>query len=134
MVVENYKVSEPEVQKMELFKLADFVLREQNAPQVASINFVCQNDIQKLNKEYRGIDKPTDVLSFETDIEEDMGDIFICVDVARENAKKFNTSLEDELRLLVTHGMLHLCGYDHIDEKEAEVMEAEEDRCLKAAL
>lgn len=115
-----------------LINLSKFVLDCENRDAVASVNFVSQEEIHKLNKTYRDVDSPTDVLSFESDIDGDLGDIFICVEVAEENAKKFNTTIENELKLLVVHGCLHLCGYDHINEDEASVMEAREEEILDA--
>lgn len=112
--------------------LVNFVLDSEGKDAVASVNFIDKQDIQKLNKKYRNIDKPTDVLSFESDIEGDLGDIFICREVAQENAKKFNTTLDKEINLLVVHGLLHLCGYDHIEDEDAEVMEAREEELLDA--
>lgn len=115
-------------------KLAIFVLDKQgHLDDCASINFVSKEEIHKLNKKYRDIDKPTDVLSFEAeDIDGDLGDIFICADVAYENSQKFNTSLNSELELLIVHGMLHLCGYDHISDDEAKIMENKEEEILDA--
>lgn len=110
--------------------LAEFCINKEGLDACASINFVTKEKIRELNKTYRNIDSTTDVLSFESDIEGDIGDIFICLEIAEENAKKLGTSLESELRLLVVHGMLHLCGYDHIDEKEAQIMEAREEEIL----
>lgn len=110
--------------------LAKFVLEAEGKDAVASVNFVDKAEIHKLNKQYRNIDAPTDVLSFESDIEGDLGDIFICKEVAAENAKKFGTSLENELNLLVVHGCLHLCGYDHMNDDEAKIMEAREEEIL----
>lgn len=77
--------------------------------------------IQKLNSQYRGKSKPTDVLSFSR-IEkntfpllqnDDLGDVLICWDIAKKQAKAYATSLEDELARLTVHGVLHLFGYDH---------------------
>lgn len=142
-VVENYNDVEEDFSSLKLSSLAQFVLEHEckyeNA--YASINFINISEIHKLNKLYRGIDKPTDVLSFECDgVSDDfvsngdfeLGDIFICYEVASQNAKKFNSSIDSEIKLLVVHGMLHLCGYDHINEDEAKVMEAKEDKILDA--
>jgi len=77
-------------------------------------------EIQKINKEYRNIDKPTDVLSFplENLPNTPLGSIIISVDMAKEYAKLYKHSIEDEIKLLFLHGLLHLLGYDHeIDEK-----------------
>ncbi len=77
-------------------------------------------EIQKINKKYRNIDKPTDVLSFplENLPNTPLGSIIISVDMAKEYAKLYKHSIEDEIKLLFLHGLLHLLGYDHeIDEK-----------------
>lgn len=112
--------------------LSKFVLDYEKKDAVVSLNFISRDEIHELNKTYRNVDSPTDVLSFESDIDGDLGDIFICVDVAEENASKFNTTLENELKLLVVHGCLHLCGYDHVDDEEAKIMEAREEEILDA--
>lgn len=142
-ILENYDDNTKDFSYLNLSSLAQFVLKKEckrdNA--CASINFVNTSTIHKLNKNYRGVDSPTDVLSFECDgISDDftneeifeLGDIFICADIAKENANKFNTSIESEIQLLVVHGMLHLCGYDHIEEDEAILMESKEDEILDA--
>jgi probable rRNA maturation factor len=66
--------------------------------------------IQELNRRFRRKNKPTDVLSFPN---EDGGDIAICAEIARDNARRFGHSPGEELKILVLHGMLHLAGYDH---------------------
>jgi probable rRNA maturation factor len=77
---------------------------------------ICHNDyIQELNKEYRGIDKPTDVLSFPL---EDMpyspiGTIIISADYVADKAKEYGHTLNEEFTLLYIHGLLHILGYDH---------------------
>lgn len=125
----------------------------QRKVQVA-ISFVSSDEIQKLNKENRGIDKPTDVLSFPTlnlvplqkinmkdpeircDIDPEtkhlmLGDIVICEDVARKNAEEYGHSFEREICYLVVHGFLHLLGYDHMEEDDKIVMRALEEAVLK---
>ena len=85
------------------------------------------------------MDRPTDVLSFECDgaIVEDgseiclLGDIVICPEVCKNQCEDFGNTFEEELRLLTCHGVLHLLGYDHIEDDEAEVMEAKEREILK---
>ncbi len=93
--------------------------------------------IHPLNQQYRGIDKPTDVLSFamgegEEVFEQDptLGDVIISVETAQRQADARGHSLEQELRVLLVHGILHLLGYDHEEDAEAELMEAEERRLL----
>jgi probable rRNA maturation factor len=100
-------------------------------PAQASLVFVDEALMAKLNLEYRSKDYPTDVLSFAIDDLSDeqaelIGDIIICPSVARENAKGNGNSFIDELALLVVHGALHLLGMDHEDDSEALVMEERE--------
>jgi probable rRNA maturation factor len=93
-------------------------------PIVVSVIFVNNDTIQELNKNYRNLDKPTDVLSFENidDIYE-IGDIFISIDKVEEQAKELNHSFEFELVYLAVHGFLHCLGYDHIEDDEAQEMD-----------
>lgn len=96
--------------------------------------------IHPLNRDYRGKDAPTDVLSFaqregEAAAEDDpvLGDVIISVETARRQAVEHGISLLQELRVLLTHGLLHLLGYDHLTEEERAEME-EEERALLAHL
>ena len=94
--------------------------------------------IHKINKEYRGVDRPTDVISFaledEPDIKLDhriLGDIYISIDKAREQANEYGHSLKRELCFLTVHGVLHLLGYDHMkSKKDEEVMFGKQDKIL----
>ena len=76
-----------------------------------SFAFVGPKEIRRLNKIYRNIDKPTDILSFPLDKKE--GEIYICKSEARKEAKKFDRKYENFIDFLVIHGMVHLKGYDH---------------------
>ena len=106
-----------------------------------SLSYVDEEEMHALNKEWRGIDRTTDVLSFEcdsafdADIPDDMtlelGDIILAPEVIARQAPGFGNSPADECRLMLVHGMLHLLGYDHIQDGEAEVMEAREDELLR---
>ena len=98
-------------------------------------------EIRSLNSQYRGIDRPTDVLSF-SQLEGDdlptgngpllLGDIVISLERAREQARDLGVSMEDELHRLFIHGLLHLMGYDHEGSAaEAERMREVEDRLSK---
>ena len=92
-----------------------------------SIAILSSAEIKKLNKIYRQKNKVTDVLSFNLDDEQILGEIVICLDQAKKQAKEKKTSLQAELKLLVVHGTLHLLGYDHeINTASAERQEAEE--------
>ena len=81
----------------------------------ATIAFVSDKTIRQFNRQFRGIDKATDVLSFpagDTD-ESNLGDIAISVDTAAAQAKENGLKFDEEVAQLILHGLLHLCGYDH---------------------
>ena len=92
-----------------------------------SVTFVSLEEIHELNREYRQVDSPTDVLSFPQfdDLDElpeegeiMLGDVVICSDRAKEQAEEFGHSFEREIIYLFVHSVLHLLGYDHLDEGE----------------
>jgi probable rRNA maturation factor len=96
---------------------------------VMSIIIVDNDYIHKINKEYRNIDRETDVISFALeegeDIEEPvktLGDIYISIDRVYSQAKEYGHSVKRELFFLVTHGFLHLLGYDHMNKEDEEKM------------
>lgn len=95
---------------------------------LVSLSFVTPKRIQTLNKQYRKINKPTDVLSFNADpamqspVEFELGDIVICPSYATKEAKRRAISAREELLRLMIHGVLHLKGYDHATEDEEMVM------------
>ena len=82
--------------------------------------------IRRLNREYRGKDQPTDVLSFDIgdglDAGEPFGDVVISVETARRQARDYEAPLQTEILRLLVHGTLHLCGYDHRERREAARM------------
>lgn len=85
-------------------------------------------EIWSLNRQFRGVDRPTDVLSFPADEEEYLGDIFISVDRLLAQAEEYGHSAEREFAFLLVHGLLHLMGYDHHDpEKEQEMFTKQEE-------
>lgn len=106
-----------------------------------SLSYVDEDEMHELNREWRGIDRTTDVLSFECDsaFDEDipvdeiveLGDVILAPEVIVRQAPGFGNSAADECRLMLVHGLLHLLGYDHIEDDEAEVMEAREDALLR---
>lgn len=93
--------------------------------EVAECSVVLGDDsfVQGLNRDYRGQDKPTNVLSFPQDMPM-MGDIIFAVETIIREAQEQNKSFDAHLTHLAVHGSLHLLGYDHIDDDEAEEMEA----------
>lgn len=109
-----------------------------------SLSFVDKEKIKELNRDFRSIDKVTDVLSFpiEDFFNEDrktllkkpylmLGDIVICIDVARNQAKDLGHSFERELMYLTCHSILHLLGYDHIKEDDKKIMRSKEKEVMK---
>lgn len=100
-----------------------------------TIRLVNQDESQQLNHQYRSKDKPTNVLSFPFEVPEGieldlLGDLIICVDVVEQEAKEQGKQLLAHWAHMVVHGCLHLLGYDHIDEQEAEEMEALETQII----
>lgn len=104
-----------------------------------SISFVDKDEIHRLNKEYRGVDRPTDVLSFPMDedffiegVDTMLGDIVICMDIAKEQAEDFGHSLDREIMYLTAHSCLHLLGYDHMEQEEKLAMRSREKEVMKS--
>ncbi|MDE6583265.1 MAG: rRNA maturation RNase YbeY [Clostridia bacterium] len=125
-----------------LFEVAGKVLNEDFSGVSVSLNFVDENEIQRLNKEFRDTDKCTDVLSFpnlnksakqslkefdkERNIDDNMlflGDIVICKKVAYAQSKEYGHSKKREICFLALHGLLHLLGYDHIESEDEKIMQ-----------
>lgn len=105
-----------------------------------SVTFVEAEEIRELNRDYRDNDKVTDVLSFPqfddlNDIpdfgEICLGDVVICKDRAAEQAEEFGHSFEREIIYLFTHSILHLLGYDHMEEEEKKEMRAREEEVME---
>lgn len=125
-----------------LNKMITYAAEKENVPREAemSINFADNEEIQRLNRNYRQIDRPTDVISFalqdevegEIDIIGEgiplaLGDIVISVDKVKDQAKEYEHSFERELSFLAVHGFLHLLGYDHSrPEEEKEMFQKQE--------
>ena len=100
-----------------------------------TVRLVENSEMCELNREYRGKDSPTNVLSFpcDWDLPDEprlLGDIVIAVQVVNEEAKTQKKKMEAHWAHIVIHGLLHLLGYDHIDENDAEIMETLEKRIL----
>lgn len=112
------------------------LIEEEEEPPDSTVNiiFVSDRKIATLNREYRGKSGATDVLSFNIDNEsgEDntFGEIYISTDTAARNAATLKTGFYNEILHLCCHGFLHLLGYDHENDKDAEIMEARERRYL----
>ena len=96
------------------------------------IAFTDDDTIRNLNSQYRDIDRPTDVLSFPQDMENNiLGDIIVSVEKAKVQAEEKQHDLEQEMALLVAHGFLHLLGYDHAEPEEEKRMFSLQDRLLQ---
>ena len=120
------------------------VLHEERVavPWEAGLSFVAADEMTSLNADFRGIDRPTDVLAFgaddgsapRADCEPRLvGDVVICPSVAASNAAASDSTIDDELALLVVHGALHLLGYDHLDDADAALMQGREQELLGLA-
>ena len=144
--------SEQEIAEAVISETLDY----EDCPYEVQINIILTSneEIHQINLEQRGVDAPTDVLSFPmiefaypsdfTVLESDgidsfdpetgellLGDIVISVDKVIEQAEKYNHGIKREYAFLITHSMLHLFGYDHMDELERENMELKQDEILK---
>ena len=108
------------------------------------VSIVSSDEIRSLNKEYREIDKETDVLSFpqfedvnqlidnlDDEIETLLGDVVICYEVAEKQAEEYGTGIKRELVYLFVHSIFHLLGYDHMNDEEKKVMRAKEDAVME---
>ncbi|MBQ0105050.1 MAG: rRNA maturation RNase YbeY [Armatimonadetes bacterium] len=126
------------INQTEIIRLTEYILKIYGMERCeVSISFVSDVEIQNLNRQYRNIDRPTDVLSFALAEGEEMpddtmlGDIVISYDTAEKQAKEFNHPLEIEINHLICHSMLHLFGFDHIKEEDRKEMFSEHRQILK---
>ncbi len=105
---------------------------------VFNIIFIDNEEIRKINREYRNVDRETDVISFALEdnmdvVYEDfrlLGDIYISYEKAIEQAELYNHSVKREVFFLATHGILHLLGYDHMEEEDEKVMFGKQNELL----
>lgn len=121
-----------EIQELEeIKKLIEYAIKIEELNNVEFNIIIVDNEtIHKLNKEYRGIDRPTDVLTFALEDNSDielpdvrlLGDIYISLDKTKEQSKEYGHSFLRELAFLSIHGFLHLLGYDHMEKAEEEKM------------
>lgn len=120
-------------------KIAKSAEKELNLPDdyEISVTFVRSQTIHKINRDYRGIDRPTDVISFAIrdddffcEEEKDLGDLFINVNYCKKQAKEYGHSEKREMGFLFTHGLLHCLGYDHMKEEDEKVMFDLQDKIL----
>jgi len=98
---------------------------------IISVVLMDNQAVHALNKQYRGIDSPTDVLSFENDSDPyEIGDVFISVEKVVEQAKELEHSFEYELAFIALHGFLHCLGYDHITDEDNAEMNSVQDEIM----
>ncbi len=124
--------AEEEVKEAEdLPKLLEYALSYLHLQNVLfNIIFVTREEIHRINKEYRGVDRETDVISFALEDDDTfvktevrvLGDIYICYEKAKEQAVSYGHSLQREVSFLTIHGLLHLLGYDHMTKEDEEKM------------
>ena len=149
MIEVNYNaISELPNEEKLIKEVVSRVLEEEKVLPELDVYITLTNneEIHKINKEYRDVDRPTDVLSFpmyerdeiaglkndtDDEIEKILGDIIVSIEKVREQAEEYGHSFERELAYLVTHGMLHLLGYDHMIEEEKAVMRKREEEILE---
>ncbi|CAL1522924.1 Endoribonuclease YbeY [Bacillus subtilis] len=145
IVDETGSVSEEMLEEVE--NLLQFAAEREGVQDQAevSVTIVSNDDIHQINKEYRGKDAPTDVISFALEEEGEgeieivgadmppvLGDIIISADRTREQAEEYNHSFKRELGFLAVHGFLHLLGYDHMTKEEEEEMFTKQKELLDA--
>lgn len=113
-----------------LYELLDLSIKKLKVDGIFSVVFISDEEIHEMNLKYRGIDRPTDVISFALNDSKDefeckikvLGDIYISIPRMKEQAKEYGHSEKRELSFLTIHGLLHLLGYDHMTEDEEKVM------------
>lgn len=131
MKVNFYNKTKEDVK--ELKKLLKDIFKTVNENYEFNVIFVSNKKIKELNKTYRNIDKETDVLSFPDEDGNYIGDIFISLEKAKEQALEYKHSLSREVGFLTVHGYLHLLGYDHQTKLEEKEMRALEENILTKA-
>lgn len=138
-----------DIEKLEKFfdeekitKFTDYIVKDEYRKEYAeneyylSLTITTNDVIQEINNTYRGKNMPTDVISFAYNETENvgplnvLGDIIISIDRVKEQAEDYGHSVEREFYYVLCHGMLHLLGYDHIDEEDKKIMRKREEEIL----
>lgn len=122
----DYKDSRWKRYNIDFSAVANVVVGTTHKKSEVSIILTDDKEIHELNRQYRNIDKPTNVLSFELGDDILLGDIYISLDTVMREAKELNITVEEHTAHMVVHGVLHLLGYDHIKDDDAIVMETKE--------
>ena len=151
MALFSVDCDQAEFTRLQEFESALGGLAESDCPLCVEISLVSEEEIQTLNREHRGVDRVTDVLSFPAmdgikgkpllaaehpfDTDEEgrlfLGSLAICTERAKEQAQEYGHSYERELYYLATHGILHCLGYDHEEEQDKEEMRAREEDVMQ---
>lgn len=145
MTDENNRLTEEQRQLVESILIYTAEQEEVDPNSELSVTFVSNDEIQEINREWRGKDQATDVISFameelgEDEIDfgllEDepvvLGDLIISVERCREQAAEYGNHFERELGFLAVHGFLHLLGYDHIEKADEEIMTKRQEEILR---
>lgn len=139
--IEIFNQTEKEIEELgELKRVLEYALKKENLEKVEfNIIIVDNSFIHELNKNYRGIDRETDVITFALEDEEVvingsdirvLGDIYISIDKAKMQAEEYHHSLKRELIFLAVHGFYHLLGYDHMNEEDEKIMFSRQEEVL----
>ncbi|VEU81005.1 putative metal-dependent hydrolase [Haploplasma axanthum] len=137
MIMEINFYNQTELETKEYEAIIKNALKNQKNEKSMEIVFVTPNQIHEMNKTYRDVDRPTDVLSFPNDDDKDtsIGDIFINLEQAFSQASEYGHRIEREVAFLAVHGYLHLLGYDHYTpEEEKEMFDLQEKILLEAGI
>ena len=127
----NYNDKRWKKYNIDFNKIANAVVGKKYQDAEVSITLTDDDEIHAMNKMYRNIDKPTNVLSFELGDDVLLGDIYISLDTVLREADDANISVDAHVAHMVVHGMFHLLGYDHLTDSQARVMESKEIKVLK---
>ena len=138
-IINNYN---KEIEELDIINnYIKFIIEKEKLDNcIFNIIFVNDDYIHKLNKVYRNVDKTTDVISFALEDDDNdyetnyriLGDIYISIDTAYKQALEYGHSNLREISFLITHGILHLLGYDHIEEKDEIIMFKKQEELLNA--
>ena len=137
---EIFNETDEEIKELDGLKgLLDYALSYLKLNNVEFNVIIIDNErIHKMNREYRGVDRETDVITFALEDHKDiefenlrlLGDVYISIDKARSQAKDYGHSLKREISFLAIHGLLHLLGYDHMNPEDEKVMFGLQDEIL----
>ncbi len=138
--IEVFNETEEDINVDDLIAVLDLGCNEENLVNVSFNVIIVDNEyIHKINKEYRNIDRETDVITFALEDEKSvvlpddervLGDIYISIDKVKSQAKEYGHSERRELLFLAIHGFYHLLGYDHMNEEEEKIMFSKQEKVL----